>query len=244
MTKFGSIWSAETGRYFGIHSPEFAGGHLPWPDSTTECEVHLSPHPDRSTMGLPMKSLTTFLMMLAIITTSSAFAADSVHEFKMQSLKGKEIDFAAYKGKVLLIVNTASQCGLTPQYEQLQAMHEQYENKGLIILGFPCNQFGKQEPGTAKEISSFCTDNYGVEFVMFSKINVNGDGQAELYSYLKKQAPLPDKPNANAETKDNIRWNFEKFVVGKDGKVAGRFSPRTKPNAKEVVTLINEQIAE
>jgi glutathione peroxidase len=195
-------------------------------------------------MDLPMKSLTTFLTVLAIAMTSSVFAADSVHEFKMKSLKGKDIDFAAYKDKVLLIVNTASQCGLTPQYEQLQAMHEQYKDKGLVVLGFPCNQFGKQEPGTAKEISSFCTENYGVEFVMFSKIDVNGDDQAGLYSYLKKQAPLPEKPNANADTKDNIRWNFEKFVVGKDGKVAGRFSPRTKPDAKEVVTLIKEQIAE
>lgn len=194
-----------------------------------------------------MKSLSTFLLMLALTITSSAIAADSVHEFKMKSLGGEEVDLAQYKGKVLLIVNTASQCGLTPQYEQLQAMHEAYEDKGLVILGFPCNQFGKQEPGSAKEISEFCTKNYGVKFAMFSKINVNnkdGDTQAPLYGFLKSQAPLPDKDGADPKTKDNIRWNFEKFVVGKDGKVAARFSPRTKPDAKEVVTVIDKELAE
>ena len=184
-----------------------------------------------------MKFLTTFLLMLAVtVTVSSTFAADSVHDFKMKSLNGKEVNLADYKGKVLLIVNTASQCGLTPQYEQLQAMHESHGDKGLAILGFPCNQFGKQEPGTAKEISQFCTENYGVKFAMFSKIEVNGEGEAPLYSFLKAKAPLEDKDQ------NNIRWNFEKFVVGKDGKVVARFSPRTKPDAKEVMTVINEQL--
>lgn len=194
-----------------------------------------------------MKSVSTFLLTLAMTITSSAIAADTVHEFKMKSLSGEEVDLAQYKGKVLLIVNTASQCGLTPQYEQLQAMHEAYGDKGLAILGFPCNQFGKQEPGSAKEISEFCTKNYGVEFAMFSKINVNtkdGDVQAPLYTYLKTKAPLPEKDGANPKTKDDIRWNFEKFVVDKNGKVVGRFSPRTKPDAKEVVSLIDQKLAE
>lgn len=194
-----------------------------------------------------MKSVSTFLLTLAMTITSSAIAADTVHEFRMKSLNGEEVDLAQYKGKVLLIVNTASQCGLTPQYEQLQAMHEAYGDKGLAILGFPCNQFGKQEPGSAKEISEFCTKNYGVEFAMFSKINVNtkdGEVQAPLYTYLKAEAPLPDKDGADPKTKDDIRWNFEKFVVDKNGKVVGRFSPRMKPDAKEVVSLIDQKLAE
>ncbi len=184
-----------------------------------------------------MKFLATSLLLLSIAMTPSAFATDSVHEFKMKSLAGKEVDFSAYKDKVLLIVNTASECGLTPQYEQLQAMHEQYKDQGLMILGFPCNQFGKQEPGTAEKIRSFCTENYGVKFAMFSKIAVNGKKQADLYKFLKASSPLDDDSN-------DIRWNFEKFVVGKDGKVAGRFNPRTKPDAEEVVSLIQKELAE
>lgn len=190
-----------------------------------------------------MKTLTAFLLTLAVTLTSSAFAADSVHDFKMKSLGGKEVDLSQYKGKVLLIVNTASKCGLTPQYEHLQAMHERYSDKGLVILGFPCNQFGKQEPGSADDISEFCTENYGVEFPMFAKIEVNGDEETPLYSYLKKAAPLK-KPNGEVQKKNDIRWNFEKFVVGKDGTVVERFEPRTKPNAKEVLAVIDEQLSE
>ena len=190
-----------------------------------------------------MKLLTVILLTLAVTMTSSAFAADTVHDFKMKSLKGKDVDLARYKGKVLLIVNTASECGLTPQYKQLQALHKKYKNKGLAVLGFPCNQFGKQEPGTAEEISEFCVENYGVEFAMFSKIEVNGKKQAALYKYLKSGARLEVDGKKGAGETNNIRWNFEKFVVGKDGKVAGRFSPGTKPDAKEVGTLIGEQLA-
>jgi glutathione peroxidase len=198
--------------------------------------------PTKSRSGHFMKSLTILLLTLAVTVTSSAFAADTVHEFKMKSLQGKEIDLAEYRDKVLLIVNTASACGLTPQYEQLQAMHEEYKDKGLIVLGFPCNQFGQQEPGTAKEISEFCVENYGVKFAMFSKIDVNGKDQAALYEFLKAKAPLEEDGKKSA--KNDIRWNFEKFVVGKDGKVSGRFSPRTKPDAEEVVTVIEKELAE
>ena len=190
-----------------------------------------------------MKLFTVTLLTLAVAMSSSAFAADNVHDFKMKSLKGREVDLAGYKGKVLLIVNTASECGLTPQYEQLQALHEKYKDQGLAVLGFPCNQFGKQEPGTAEEISEFCVENYGVEFAMFSKIEVNGKKQAALYKYLKSSAPLEaDGKKAAGET-NNIRWNFEKFVVGKDGNVVGRFSPGTKPDANEVVKTIGEQLS-
>jgi len=187
-----------------------------------------------------MKTFTLALLGLAMLTGSS-FAADtdkepeSVHDIKMNSLDGKEVDLSEYKGKVLLIVNTASKCGLTPQYKQLQAMHDEYKDKGLVVLGFPCNQFGSQEPGDAKEIRSFCTKNYGVEFPMFAKINVNnvdGEQQSPLYAYLKE----------NADSQDDIQWNFEKFIIGKDGKVAARFSPRVEPNAKEVVEVIASEL--
>ncbi len=160
-------------------------------------------------------------------------AADSVHDFEVKSLDGQEVDLAQYKGKVLLVVNVASQCGATPQYEQLQAMYEKHKEDGLVVLGFPCNQFGGQEPGSAKEIQEFCSSKYAVKFPMFSKIDVNGDKADPLYEWLKK----------NADDNADIGWNFEKFVIGKDGKVAARFKTRTKPDAPEVVELIEKELA-
>lgn len=172
-------------------------------------------------------------------------AADSVHDFKAKSIDGTEVDLSEYKGKVLLIVNVASECGLTPQYEQLQALHEKYGEKGLVVIGFPCNQFGGQEPGTEKDIKKFCSDNYKVTFPMMSKIEVNGDAQAALYKYLKSQEPGFDylkEDKDRATRKEKISWNFEKFVVGKDGKVAGRVSPRTSPDAPEVLAVIDAEL--
>lgn len=166
-------------------------------------------------------------------TTSEQKAADSVHDFKMKSLDGKDVDLSKYKGKVLLIVNVASQCGATPQYEPLQQLHQKYADRGLVVMGFPCNQFGAQEPGSSQEIQQFCKSNYGVEFPMFSKINVNGDEQAPLYAFLKD----------NASDHSNIGWNFEKFVVGKDGKVAGRFKTRTQPDDPAVIKLLEEELS-
>ena len=167
-------------------------------------------------------------MTFAIVSGGTALAAESVHEFKMKSIEGKEVDMAEFKDKVLLVVNVASECGLTDQYEQLQALQDKYADKGLVVIGFPCNQFGGQEPGTEKEIQKFCTDKYKVTFPMMSKIEVNGAKQAELYEFLKSQT----------DNKKDIGWNFEKFVIGKDGKVVGRISPRVKPDAEEVVSLI------
>jgi glutathione peroxidase len=159
-------------------------------------------------------------------------AADSVHDFRLKSIDGEEVSLGDYKGKVLLIVNVASECGLTPQYEQLQALHEKYEEKGLVVVGIPCNQFGGQEPGSEKEIKKFCTDNYKVTFPMMSKVDVNGDKQDPLYAYLKE----------NSESKEKISWNFEKFIVGKDGKVVARFSPRTKPDDDEVISVVEKSL--
>lgn len=180
-----------------------------------------------------MKFLQSLCLALFGLVGATAMAADTVHEFKMKSIDGKEVELSEYKGKVLLIVNVASQCGLTPQYEQLQALHEKYKDKGLVVIGVPCNQFGAQEPGTEAEIKEFCNAKYKVSFPMMSKVDVNGAKEDPLYKYLK----------SNSENKDKISWNFEKFVVGKDGKVAARFAPRTKPDADEVITAIDAALS-
>lgn len=155
--------------------------------------------------------------------------------FTMKSLDGKDVDLSKYKGKVVMIVNTASECGLTPQYEQLQQLHEKYSDKGLAILGFPCNQFGKQEPGTALEIAQFCKENYGVQFDMFAKVDVNGPTQCALYKFLTSE-------ETNGKFAGPITWNFEKFIIGRDGKVTHRFAPRVKPDAPEVIDAIEAEL--
>lgn len=160
----------------------------------------------------------------------------SALRFTMQSLDGQEVDLSKYQGQVVLIVNVASKCGLTPQYEQLQELHEKYADRGLAILGFPCNQFLGQEPGTADQIAEFCRKNYGVDFDMFAKIDVKGDNAAELYKLLTS---IDTQPTGAGD----ISWNFEKFVLDRDGFVVGRFGPRTKPDAPEIVALIEEQLA-
>lgn len=160
----------------------------------------------------------------------------AVLNFKMKSLKGKEVNLADYQGKVVLMVNVASQCGLTPQYEQLQALHDKYKDLGLCVLGFPANEFGKQEPGNDEEIATFCKDNYGVSFDMFSKVVVKGEGICPLYKFLTSK-------ESNGDFSGEITWNFEKFLVSKDGQVIKRFAPKVKPDAEEVVKAIEEALA-
>ena len=143
---------------------------------------------------------------------------------EMPLLSGEVQDLSQYAGKVVLIVNTASNCGFTNQYEGLESMHNQYKDQGLVVLGFPCNQFGEQEKGADTEIASFCQKNYGVSFPMFSKIEVNGDNTAPLYQELKEQAP------GIMGTK-KIKWNFTKFLINKQGEVVHRYAPTTKPQA-------------
>ena len=156
--------------------------------------------------------------------------------FIMKSISGQEMNLADYKGKVLLLVNVASKCGYTPQYEGLEAMYEKYQEKGLVVLGFPCNQFLWQEPGSDEKIAEFCSTKYHVKFPMFSKIEVNGTNAAPLYKYLTSVETKPAK-------KGKISWNFEKFVVGKNGEVVARFAPGTEPDAPEVVKVIEEELA-
>ena len=156
--------------------------------------------------------------------------------FKMKSLGGKEVDLSKYEGKVALIVNVASKCGFTPQYKQLQDLHEKYADKGLAVLGFPCNQFLRQEPGSAEEIRQFCQVNYGVTFDMFAKIDVNGKDAAELYRLLTSLETKPKGPG-------KVSWNFEKFLLDRNGFVVGRFGSRTKPDDPELVALIERELA-
>lgn len=146
----------------------------------------------------------------------------TIYDFEAKKLDGKPLNFSEFKGKPLLIVNTASKCGFTPQYEGLEKLQQEYAGKGLVIMGFPCNQFGAQEPGAAEEIGAFCQKNYGVSFTMFEKIDVNGAGAHPLYEFLKEKAPGILGTKA-------IKWNFTKFLVSKDGSKIERFAPDVKP---------------
>ena len=148
----------------------------------------------------------------------------SIYEFTVKASDGADLDLADYNGQVLLVVNTASKCGFTPQYKGLEALYKKYKDKGLEILGFPCNQFGAQEPGDANEIANFCSLTYDVSFPMFAKIDVNGDKAHPLYDYLKSEQ------KGMFGTK-NIKWNFTKFLVDKKGKVAARFGPQATPES-------------
>ncbi len=154
------------------------------------------------------------------------------YSFKAVSLKGKEISMDQYKGKVVVIVNTASKCGFTPQYADLEKLYQQYKDKGLVILGFPCNQFGKQEPGTAKDISEGCLINYGVSFPMFAKVDVNGENAHPLFSYLKSALP--------GLITNRVKWNFTKFVIDAEGNPVKRYAPITSPLKMEqlIVSLL------
>lgn len=143
------------------------------------------------------------------------------YEFNATSLQGKKVEMSQYKGKIVLVVNTASKCGFTPQYDGLEKLFQKYKDKGLVILGFPCNQFGNQEPGDEKSIAEGCLINYGVSFPMFGKIEVNGDNAHPLYKYLKSEL--------NGVFGNSIKWNFTKFLINTEGKPIKRFAPTTKP---------------
>lgn len=182
--------------------------------------------------------LRSMLTMSLVLFCGLAFAADNQSPLAvtMKSLEGKDVNLAEkYKGKVVLIVNVASKCGLTPQYTELQALHDKYSEKGLVVAGFPCNQFKQQEPGTSKEISEFCSTKYKIKFDLYEKIDVNDAGACKLYKALTSTDTKP-------VGKGDISWNFEKFLIGRDGNVVARFSPRTKPDATEVVEAIEKEL--
>lgn len=148
----------------------------------------------------------------------------NVHQFKVKDAAGNEVDLSQYRGKVVLIVNTASKCGFTPQYKELEQLYQQYHTRGLVILAFPCNQFGGQEPGSDSDIQQFCQINYGLSFPVMAKLQVNGPDASPLFEHLKDSARGLMKTRA-------IKWNFTKFLVNKDGDVVKRYAPRTKPTA-------------
>jgi glutathione peroxidase len=164
--------------------------------------------------------------------------SDSIYEFSARLLDGRPVCIQEFRGKVLLIANTASKCGFTPQYAGLEALYRQYQDRGLVVLGFPCNQFGRQEPGTAAEISAFCERNYGVSFLVFAKIDVNGKNAHPLFSYLNREKPA----RLRWLLGNGIRWNFTKFLVSREGRVEARFAPSVKPAglAPAVERLLNQ----
>ncbi len=174
-----------------------------------------------------MKKLIGAICLMSAI----AFAASSVHDFTLDSLKGEPTPLAGFKGKVMLVVNVASQCGYTPQYEGLQALYMKYKDQGLVIAGFPANNFGGQEPGSNEEIGAFCKSKYGVTFPMFSKISVKGGDIAPLYKFLTDKT-------ANPKTGGDIQWNFTKFLVDRNGKVIQRFEPAVEPLSPELESAI------
>ncbi|QDT67296.1 Hydroperoxy fatty acid reductase gpx2 [Planctomycetes bacterium MalM25] len=183
-----------------------------------------------------MIRLTTLLALLALVAPSPAAetVAPAALDFSMETLHGEPVTLSeAYAGKVVLFVNVASKCGFTRQYEGLQELHARYGEQGLAIVGVPCNQFGGQEPGTADQIAEFCSATYGVEFDMLQKVDVKGAEQCPLYAYLTGDSPYPGK----------VKWNFEKFLVSKEGEVVGRFNSRVEPLGPELTMAIEKQLA-
>ena len=179
-----------------------------------------------------MKSLS--LLLPLFLLQSILMGTSPIYEVPLKDIGGRDTTLAQYEGKVLLIVNVASKCGLTKQYTGLEALYQKYREQGLVVLGFPCNQFGNQEPGTNEEIQAFCSREFNVTFPMFDKIEVNGPERAPLYDLLAgENSPYPGK----------IKWNFGKFLIGKDGTIVNRFTPKTAPESDEVIAAIEAALA-
>jgi glutathione peroxidase len=170
------------------------------------------------------------LGLLILLTGASLFAASGIYDFSLPSIDGKPMPLENFKGKVILLVNVASRCGFTPQYSALETIYERYKDRGFVILGFPANNFGGQEPGTNAEIKTFCSTKYNVTFPLYSKVSVKGADQTPLYSYLTQEA--------GASIAGEIKWNFTKFLVDRQGKVVQRFEPAVTPDSPEVTSAI------
>ena len=171
-----------------------------------------------------------------LIILGSVFAAASVYDFTLPSIDGKPMPLSAFKGKVVLMVNVASKCGYTPQYTALEAIYEKYKDRGFVILGFPANNFGSQEPGTNEEIKTFCSTRYQVTFPLYAKVSVKGEDTTPLYQYITK--------DANPAVAGEIKWNFTKFLVDRNGKVVQRFEPAVKPDSPELVGAIERLLGQ
>ena len=178
--------------------------------------------------------LLAFILTCVFVQGVLGAAAPSVYDYKIKTLEGKPASLADYKGKVILLVNVASKCGYTPQYKALEALQEKYASKGFTVLGVPCNDFGAQEPGSSEEIRKFCTENYNVTFPLTEKVHVKGAEQHPLYARLTRPG---------AEFPGDIKWNFSKFLIGRDGKVLKRFESPVKPDSKEMAEAIESALA-
>ena len=207
-----------------------------------------------------LKSIYKFATVLTLVITGSHAMAQkqdtmaTIYDYKAVASNGKEIDFADFKGKVLLIINTASKCGFTPQFDGLEKLNEKYRDRGLVCIGFPCNQFANQDPGSDSEIEGFCRLNYGVSFQIMKKVDVNGKEEHPIFTYLKSAAPTEEyhglKAKASAalfktisksvEKDSDIKWNFTKFLISRDGTVVKRFAPTTEPKdfEKDIESLL------
>jgi glutathione peroxidase len=184
------------------------------------------------------------LTLAASFVGLTSFAADApaadrpaALDFKVKDIDGKEVDLVSYKGKVILMLNVASKCGNTPQYAALETMYTKYKSKGFVVMGFPANNFGGQEPGSEMDIKAFCEETYKVDFPLFSKVSVKGADQAPLFKYLTAQESKP-------LSKGDIRWNFEKFLINKQGKLVNRFGDKVKPDDKTIVDAVEAALAE
>jgi glutathione peroxidase len=180
-----------------------------------------------------MKNVKTGLLLLFLFMASAVFAQQkSIYDFKFKTLEGKDFDFSTLKGKKVMIVNTASKCGNTPQYKQLEALYEQYKDE-LVIVGFPANNFGAQEPGTNDEIRKFCTDNYNVTFPMMQKISVKGDDMDPLYKWLTSKS-------MNGVMDSEVKWNFQKYLIDEKGKLVSVIEPKEKPDSEKILSWLSE----
>jgi len=181
-----------------------------------------------------MKTVLTLLAAAIMMQTTSLFAADFIYTIPLKDIDGKATTLKPYQGQVMLVVNVASHCGYTKQYAGLEELYKKYSAQGLVVCGFPCNQFGGQEPGTAEEIKEFCTSKFNVTFPMFDKLEVNGDNRHPLYTLLAgKASPFPG----------NIKWNFTKFLVGRDGKIVARFDSKVTPGSDEMTKAVEAALA-
>ncbi len=182
--------------------------------------------------------LTSFLVLSpAVMLTASEKGAERIYDFTMTSIEGKPVPLSSYKGRVILIVNVASQCGFTPQYKGLEALYLRYKDRGFTILGFPANNFGHQEPGTDVEIKTFCSTNYNITFDLFSKISVKGNDQHPLYRFLTSAETDP-------KFSGDVKWNFQKYLIDRKGNIVGRFASAVEPMSADVTTAIERALTE
>ena len=182
-----------------------------------------------------MMITTRLTAVLGVALMAGGASAASIYDFTMNSIDGKPTPLSQFKGKVVLLVNVASRCGFTPQYTGLEALYEQYKDRGFVIVGFPANNFGGQEPGTNEEIKTFCKSKYSVTFPMMAKVSVKGDDQTPLYQYLTSATDDP-------QFAGDIKWNFTKFLISRDGKIANRFEPKTTPEDPQVTAAVEQEL--